>query len=100
MTSQNPNQNPETGKRRVVRLIAAALVAVGVAGGGSLGLTAVAYADSCQSVTQDSTSAPARSDRGVKKPASAPALTNSAVSKAQKLQRPGHPLAHLGVAMD
>lgn len=101
MTSQNLNQNPETGKRRVVRIIAAALVALGVAGGGSLGLTAVAYADSGQSTTQDSRPSPVKPDRGAKAPAvSAPHLSDSAASKAKTLQNPAHPLAHLGMAVD
>lgn len=99
--NQTPSQHPVAGTRRMARLVAGALIALGVAGGGSLGLTAVAYADSGQSVTQDSKPAPAKSDRGVKTPAaSAPSLTNSAVNKAQKLQRPGHPLVHLGLAAD
>lgn len=101
MTSQNLNQNPETGKRRVVRIIAAALVALGVAGGGSLGLTAVAYADSGQSTTQDGRPSPVKPDRGAKAPAvSAPHLSDSAASKAKTLQNPAHPLAHLGMAVD
>lgn len=99
-TIQKTTQTPVAGTRRMARLVAGALIALGVAGGGSLGLTAVAYADSGQSVTQDSKPAPAKSDRGVKTPVSAPALTNSAVNKAQKLQRPGHPLVHLGLAAD
>ncbi|NBP84693.1 MAG: hypothetical protein EBU54_05605 [Mycobacteriaceae bacterium] len=101
MTSQNLNQNPETGKRRVVRIIAAALVALGVAGGGSLGLTAVAYADSGQSTIQDGRPSPVKPDRGAKAPAvSAPHLSDSAASKAKTLQNPAHPLAHLGMAVD
>jgi len=101
MTSQNLNQNPETGKRRVVRIIAAALVALGVAGGGSLGMTAVAYADSGQSTTQDGRPSPVKPDRGAKAPAvSAPHLSDSAASKAKTLQNPAHPLAHLGMAVD
>lgn len=101
MTSQNLNQNPETGKRRVVRIIAAALIALGVAGGGSLGMTAVAYADSGQSTTQDGRPSPVKPDRGAKAPAvSAPHLSDSAASKAKTLQNPAHPLAHLGMAVD
>ena len=101
MTSQNLNQNPEAGKRRVVRIIAAALIALGVAGGGSLGMTAVAYADSGQSTIQDGRPSPVKPDRGAKAPAvSAPHLSDSAASKAKTLQNPPHPLAHLGMAVD
>lgn len=107
-THDKNNTDPSTtrGKRRVVRLLAGALVALGVAGGGSMGLTAVAYAAPGQSGSQDSSSANSAAnntarDRSAKAPAvSAPGLASSALDKAQKLQRPGHPLAHLGMAAD
>lgn len=106
MSNQNQNQNQiensGTGTRRFARLVAGALIALGVAGGGSMGLTAVAYAapaQSGQATSQDSKPAPAKPDRGVKSPSvSAPGLTGSSVDKAQKLQRPGLPLAHIGLA--
>ena len=108
MTNEKKSTDPSAtnGKRRVVRLLAGTLVALGVAGGGSMGLTAVAYAAPGHSASQDGSSAntapnnTAR-DRGAKAPAvSAPGLASSALDKAQKLQRPGHPLAHLGMAVD
>lgn len=103
-TNTNASANTGTpvttpGKRRATRLIAAALISLGLAGGGSLGLTAVAYADTAG--TQSGTTAPAKPDRTAKAPAiSSPGLTGSALGKAQKLQNPGHPLAHLGLALD
>lgn len=108
MTNEKKSTDLSTtnGKRRIVRLLAGTLVALGVAGGGSMGLTAVAYAAPGHSASQDGSSAntapnnTAR-DRGAKAPAvSAPGLASSALDKAQKLQRPGHPLAHLGMAVD
>lgn len=99
--TQNQTQNPVAGTRRMARFVAGALIALGVAGGGSLGLTAVAYADSGQSTTQDGRPSPVKPDRGAKAPAvSAPHLSDSAASKAKTLQNPAHPLAHLGMAVD
>lgn len=108
MTNEKKSTDLSTtnGKRRIVRLLAGTLVALGVAGGGSMGLTAVAYAAPGHSASQDGSSANTAQnntarDRGAKAPAvSAPGLAGSALDKAQKLQRPGHPLAHLGMAAD
>ena len=108
MTNEKKSTDLSTtnGKRRIVRLLAGTLVALGVAGGGSMGLTAVAYAAPGHSASQDGSSDNTAAnntvrDRSAKAPAvSAPGLAGSALDKAQKLQRPGHPLAHLGMAAD
>lgn len=98
-SANNGTSRTTRGERRATRLIATALIALGLAGGGSLGLTAVAYADSAGA--QNGTTAPVKPDRGAKNPSvSSPGLTQSALGKAQKLQNPGHPLAHLGLAVD